>query len=714
MAKNLTVSVDFQGNSNALVKAFNRLTKAQNRLRTGTVATDKSTEKLAKQNKILSERLKQSTMRTQKMRLQMGKLNKTGVATVRSNRLLTNSFATMRSWILLASFGVTLLAGSIVRLAKLSGEQRLAEKKLSTALGGTSQALLDQASALQQLTGFGDENIITAQSALAAYIEEEESIKKATKATLDFASAKGMDLAAAADLVGKTVGSSTNALSRYGIEVQGVVGSAERLDSALSGLNAKFGGQSEARLDTFIGQLELAGGNLGDVGEDIGAELVPQLTEALKSFNKFALKVQTNAHTFNNLMIGVKALGIALVFLLNPFQKVRGAIVGVSTAFSKLRGFLFGSKAISSGITATGATFTKFFSRFGKAFTGKGNIVEKIKKTAQSFRILDRATLKSGVQNGIFGSVLAGLGVSYTGLIDNIKAALGWQEPAIKLTEDEINAKKALERQNEVLTKAEASLFKVREKLAEQTFLRASGTKFEQQNRKVLIDTLKQFNQETQNQIKLEEILAAGSLENYLNQLKIAPEVIAKWLELAAVIKTTNENSTFATITDEEAMQKRISAYSKFGQTLSSLSPNSKSATLLSVRLQQIEAVASAYNSFNRYMEMKPPRPGLASMALAQGLANAAVIEKQMNKVKSAATGTDFITQGRQMLMVGDNESGREHVQVTPLGNNSRASVGGNSRSVNVNISGNVLGTEEFVRDTLIPEIENTIERNLA
>ena len=213
MAKNLTVSVDFQGNSNALVKAFNRLTKAQNRLRTGTVATDKSTEKLAKQNKILAERLKQSTMRTQKMRLQMGKLNKTGVATVRNNRLLTNSFATMRSWILLASFGVTLLAGSIVRLAKLSGEQRLAEKKLSTALGGTSQALLDQASALQQLTGFGDENIITAQSALAAYIEEEESIKRATKATLDFASAKGMDLAAAADLVGKSFGSSTNALS---------------------------------------------------------------------------------------------------------------------------------------------------------------------------------------------------------------------------------------------------------------------------------------------------------------------------------------------------------------------------------------------------------------------------------------------------------------------------------------------------------------------
>ena len=705
MAKNLIVSVDFHGNSNALVKAFNKLTKAQNRLRTGTVATDKSVEKLAKQNKILSERLKQSTMRTQKMRLQMGKLNKTGVATVRNNRLLTNSFATMRSWILLASFGVTLLAGSIVRLAKLSGEQRLAEKKLSTALGGTSQALLDQASALQQLTGFGDENIITAQSALAAYIEEEESINRATKATLDFASAKGMDLAAAADLVGKTVGSSTNALSRYGIEVQGVVGSAERLDSALAGLNAKFGGQSEARLDTFIGQLELAGGNLGDVGEDIGAELVPQLTEALKSFNKFALKVQTNAHTFNNVMIVFKTLGIALLFLLNPFQKVRGAIVGVSTAFSKLRGFLFGSKGISSGLAATGAAFTKLASRFLK-------FINVPKKLSQSLAIFQRATFKSGAQAAVFGSVIAGLGVKWTGLTDNLKTWIGWQEPAAKLTQEEIDAKKALERQNEVLTKAEASLFKVREKLAEQTFLRASGTKLEEKRRKVLVDTLKKFNQETQEQIKLEEVLAAGSLENYLKQLNIAPEVIDKWVELAGVIKKTNENASIGFITTGEAVLKGTDLLSRFGQTLSDLEPQSKSAAKIAVRLSQIRAIANAYGAANFWKDNG--RMGLAALEFAAGLANAAAIGKQLNKVDSAALGADFITQGQQMLMVGDNPSGREHVQVTPLGN-SRASVGGSgSRSVNVNISGNVLGTEEFVRDTLIPEIENTIERNLA
>ena len=66
------------------------------------------------------------------------------------------------------------------------------------------------------------------------------------------------------------------------------------------------------------------------------------------------------------------------------------------------------------------------------------------------------------------------------------------------------------------------------------------------------------------------------------------------------------------------------------------------------------------------------------------------------------------------MMMIGDNPSGKEHVQVTPLGNNRTSGGGGGSRSVNINIGGNILGTQEFVRDTLIPEIENTIERNLA
>ena len=92
-----------------------------------------------------------------------------------------------------------------------------------------SKALQEQASALQKLTKFGDEEIIEAQALIASFVKEGDAIKAATVATLDLAEAKGFSLVSAADLVSKTLGSSTNALTRYGIEVTGAVGSTERL-----------------------------------------------------------------------------------------------------------------------------------------------------------------------------------------------------------------------------------------------------------------------------------------------------------------------------------------------------------------------------------------------------------------------------------------------------------------------------------------------------
>ena len=43
--------------------------------------------------------------------------------------------------------------------------------------------------------------------------------------------------------------------------------------------------------------------------------------------------------------------------------------------------------------------------------------------------------------------------------------------------------------------------------------------------------------------------------------------------------------------------------------------------------------------------------------------------------------------------------------------NNGETGVGS---TVNVNISGNMIGNEEFVRDTLIPEINRTVRQGLA
>ena len=165
-------------------------------------------------------------------------------------------------------------AQGIISGAKFAVEafakQELAEKKLEASLGRTSQALLDQAAALQQVSMFGDEAIIEAQALIAAFVDDEEAVKAATAATLDLAAAKGMDLTAAADLVSKTLGSSTNAMSRYVIEVTGAVGSTERLETLTNNISKVFGGQASAQAETYAGQIQQLKNALGDTAELIG------------------------------------------------------------------------------------------------------------------------------------------------------------------------------------------------------------------------------------------------------------------------------------------------------------------------------------------------------------------------------------------------------------------------------------------------------------
>lgn len=194
----------------------------------------------------------------------------------------------------LAYFSATGLIGAIKGSITAFGEQEKAEKKLETALGKTSTALLDHASALQQQTIYGDEAIIGVQASIGAFIKNEDHIKASTEATLDLASALGMDLKGAGDLIAKTLGSSTNALSRYGIEVKGAVGSSERLESLTENIAKVFGGQATAEAETFSGKMAQLTNVLGDTGEAFGRLLVPlvlPLAEGLKAIGLTGTKV---------------------------------------------------------------------------------------------------------------------------------------------------------------------------------------------------------------------------------------------------------------------------------------------------------------------------------------------------------------------------------------------------------------------------------------
>ena len=192
-----------------------------------------------------------------------------------------------------AAFSVRAIVNFGKAAVKAADTQIKAETGLLVALKGRAdvqQRLIGQAGELQKKTLFGDEETIKAQSLIAAFVKEEAAIKKVLPLVQDLATAKGMDLAAAADMVSKTLGSSTNALARYGIEVNGAVGSTDRLDSLTRNLTSAFGGQAEAAALVGSGPMVQLNNASGDLSETLGNLLLPAIQGISKALTTVVTK----------------------------------------------------------------------------------------------------------------------------------------------------------------------------------------------------------------------------------------------------------------------------------------------------------------------------------------------------------------------------------------------------------------------------------------
>jgi len=219
------------------------------------------------------------------------------------------------------------------------GKQELAEKKLEAAIGKTSQSLLSYAKALQKQTMFGDEATLEAMAMLGAFTDNEQEIKELTKATLDLAAAKGFDLVAAADLVGKSFGSTTNALTRYGIEVTGAVGSTERLKTLTENTADLFGGQAVAQTDTMTGSITQMKNALGDTAESFGAILAPVVSDVAGYFKTaaeragdfFTRATETSLESSIRELqsLGINTLNLELAFSKAESAKAKYAAIGL-------------------------------------------------------------------------------------------------------------------------------------------------------------------------------------------------------------------------------------------------------------------------------------------------------------------------------------------------------------------------------------------------
>ncbi len=163
------------------------------------------------------------------------------------------------------------------------GVQEQAVSDLNAALQATgkfsreaSEAIQRSAAELQQLTTKGDEAIIAATASLAVLATELDApgLQEAQKAIIGIADVflKG-DVEGAALLLGKSIGSTTNALTRYGIQIDTSATQSEKLSQILE-QSHKFFDISKSRADTTKGSFEQLDNAIGDAKESLGELII--------------------------------------------------------------------------------------------------------------------------------------------------------------------------------------------------------------------------------------------------------------------------------------------------------------------------------------------------------------------------------------------------------------------------------------------------------
>ncbi len=259
-----------------------------------------------------------------------------------------------------------------------------------------SKALQRQAAELQKTTRFGDETIIQAQALIASFIKEEDQIKAATIATIDLAEAKGFSLVSAADLVSKTLGSSTNALTRYGIEVKGAVGSTERLSSLTENVAKQFGGRAAKATETFSVKVGQLGNAWGDLLEKTG-EAITENEGAKDSIDNLTKSVAEAGPGVGELAVGMIELADGAISVLKSMgAAVRGIRLfaeGTIALDGSVRGGEVSMKAMQITATRLGITVQELATRMEQAKVRSFQLGVSMKEAADGLSNAEKSAL---------------------------------------------------------------------------------------------------------------------------------------------------------------------------------------------------------------------------------------------------------------------------------------------------------------------------------
>lgn len=240
-----------------------------------------------------------------------------------------------------AAVGLNSIGSLGAESIELYQQQEAAVRKLEQGLGRTSEELLKQASALQQVTRFGDEAIINQQAYLAALGFTEQQIKDILPAALDLAEGTGQSLEFAIKNIAKTFSGLTGELGESVPALKEFSKEQLQAGAAVDFISEQFKGQAESAAEG-TGALQQQANLIGDLKEEIGKGLVP-VYEALNDLQIAFFKI---------LVQGAKAIEDNKEELLAIAVVLGGYAVSVNAATIASKAAAVATRLFSAALTA--------------------------------------------------------------------------------------------------------------------------------------------------------------------------------------------------------------------------------------------------------------------------------------------------------------------------------------------------------------------------
>lgn len=153
------------------------------------------------------------------------------------------------------------------------------------------------AGAIQNKSTYDDDEITKGIALAQAQAGRVVLTDKLIKATVDYAAATGTDLSSAFEKVGKTIGTSTNALAREGVQLGENLSSSQKMAEITDILNDKFEGQAEVMTRSAGGAIKQMNNALGNMAETIGEELSPFVVKAAQRVNEMVAAFRSFSKT---------------------------------------------------------------------------------------------------------------------------------------------------------------------------------------------------------------------------------------------------------------------------------------------------------------------------------------------------------------------------------------------------------------------------------